>query len=146
MLHEIQKLREQTGAGVMECKKAFTDSGGDFNHAIKLLEERGLKKADSKASRKTGAGRLESYIHNARVGVLLEVRCETDFVANSDVFKHLARELAMQIAAMNPESAEALMEQPFIKDESITIKNLVKNTVAKLGENIQVARFVRYEL
>lgn len=146
MRDDVQKLREFTGAGVMDCKRALDDAKGDFETAVKLINERGVIKAEKKASRATGAGYLESYIHNGRVGVLLEVRCETDFVAHSEPFKQLARELSMQIAAMNPENMEALLGQPYIRDENMTIDQLVKNTVAKVGENIQVARFCRYEI
>ena len=146
MTKDIQRLREITGAGVMECKKALADVRGNFDEALKLINERGLIKAEKKATRATGAGFLESYIHNGRVGVLLELRCETDFVAHSDPFKELAKNLAMQIAAMNPESIEELLEQPFIKDESMTVENLIKGVVAKTGENIRIERFCRYEL
>lgn len=146
MTRDIQRLREITGAGVMECKKALADTKGDFDKATKLINERGVIKAEKKATRATGAGFLESYIHNGRVGVLLELRCETDFVAHSDPFKELAKNLAMQIAAMNPESVEGLLKQPFIKDESMTIENLIKGVVAKTGENIKIERFCRYEL
>ena len=146
MTKDIQRLREITGAGVMECKKALADVRGNFDEALKLINERGLIKAEKKATRATGAGFLESYIHNGRVGVLLELRCETDFVAHSDPFKELAKNLAMQIAAMDPENVEELLKQPFIKDESMTVENLIKGVVAKTGENIRIERFCRYEL
>lgn len=144
--NDIQKLREATGAGVMECKRALEESGGDFDRAIQIIHERGLIKAQSKAERKTGAGILESYIHNERVGVLLELRCETDFVARSEPFKELAHELAMQIAAMNPKTTEELLEQPYIKDESLKVSDLIKRVIAKVGENMKPERFCRYEL
>lgn len=143
---EIQKLRERTGGGIMECKRALEDAKGDVLAAVKLLEERGMRKAEKKASRATGAGILESYIHNGRVGVLLELRCETDFVVRSDPFKYLAHELAMQIAAMNPADAAELLAQPCIKDPNLTVEAFVKSTIAKVGENIRVERFCRYEL
>ena len=143
---DVQKLREMTGAGVMECKKALQDAAGDFDKAVQIINERGLVKAEKKAGRATGAAILESYIHNNRVGVLLELRCETDFVVHSDPFKQLAKDLVMQIAAMDPENPESLLGQPFIKDEKLTIDALIKGVVAKTGENIQVARFCRYEL
>ena len=146
MVNDIQKLREQTGAGVMECKKALTDAGGDFDKAVQLIQERGLIKAEKKATRATGAGFLESYIHNGRVGVLLELHCETDFVAHSDPFKELAHELVMQIAAMNPEDVSEFLKQPYIKDEKITVEQLIKSTIAKVGENIKIERFCRYEI
>lgn len=142
----IQKLRERTGGGVMECKRALEDAKGDLELAAKLLGERGMAKAEKKAGRATGAGLLESYIHNGRVGVLLELRAETDFVVRSDPFRTLAHELAMQIAAMNPEHVDALLAEPYVKDPNLTVAALIKNTVAKVGENIRVERFCRYEL
>lgn len=146
MVNDIQRLREVTGAGVMECKKALADAKGDFDEAIKIIGERGIVKAEKKASRATGAGFLESYIHNGRVGVLMEIRCETDFVARSAPFRELSHELVMQIAAMNPENIEALLKQPYIKDEKLSVEALIKGAVAKLGENIRVERFCRYEI
>ena len=146
MVTDIQKLRAATGAGVMECKKALRDAGGDFDAAVQLIQERGLIKAEKKADRATGAGFLESYIHNGRVGVLLELRSETDFVAHSDPFKTLAHELVMQIAAMDPKNVEQLLLQPYIKDEQMTVDQLIKGVVAKVGENIKIERFCRYEL
>jgi elongation factor Ts len=143
---EIQKLREATGAGIMDCKGALQEASGDFDKAIKILKKKGLAKAARRADRSTGAGVLESYIHLGRVGVLLEVRCETDFVARSEPFQELAHDLAMHIAAASPEDVEALLGQAFIKDESKTIDDLVKDVISKTGENIQVERFCRYEL
>ena len=105
-----------------------------------------MKQEVQKLREETGAGHLESYVHAGRVGVLLELRCETDFVARNEKFKKLAHELVMQIAAMNPENVNELMEQPFVKDEKETVENLVKTTIAELGENIEIARFIRYEL
>lgn len=146
MFDNIQKLREQTGAGVMDCKKALEEAGGDFDKAVSLIYERGLVKARKKSDRQTGAGLLESYIHNERVGVLLELRCETDFVARAADFKTLAHELAMQIAALDPETEEALLSQPYIKDESKTVNDLIQAAVAKFGENIKIGRFSRFEI
>ena len=142
----VQKLREITGAGIMDCKRAFDDAGGDFEKAKILIGERGLVKAEKKSDRQTGAGLLESYIHNGRVAVLLELRCETDFVARAEPVKVLAHDLAMHIAAMNPEHVEGLLAQPFVKDESQKIENVIKQVIAQVGENIKVARFIRYEL
>jgi elongation factor Ts len=143
---DIQKLREMTGAGVMDCKRALEEAGGNFDQAVKIIHERGLIKAESKSERKTGAGLLESYIHNERVGVLLELRCETDFVARSEPFRKLAHELAMQIAAMDPKDIPALLDQPYIKDESTKVGDIIKRVVAQTGENIKVERFCRYQL
>lgn len=143
---EVKKLREMTGAGVMDSKNALEDAGGDFDKAVALIKERGLLKADKKAGRSLGAGVIDAYVHNNRVGVLLNVSCETDFVARSDVFRGLVHEVAMQVAAMDPKDVDELISQPYIKDESTTIEELVKGAIAKLGENIKVERFTRYEI
>jgi len=143
---DVQKLREATGAGVMDCKHALDEAAGDFDKALSLIKEKGIARALKRSGRKTGAGVLESYIHNNRVGVLLELRCETDFVARSQPFKELAHDLVMHIAAMNPENNEMLLEQSYIKDEAKTIDALIKEVISKTGENIQVERFCRYEI
>ncbi len=146
MNKEISKLREATGAGVMNCKQALNEAGGDFEKAIEIIKEKGAAIAEKRSERKTGAGILESFVHNGRVGVLLEVRTETDFVVKSEPFRDLAHEIALHIAAMAPEDIESLLEQPYVKDESISIEDLVKSVIAKVGENIKVERFCRYEL
>ncbi|PIV32008.1 translation elongation factor Ts [Candidatus Wolfebacteria bacterium CG02_land_8_20_14_3_00_37_12] len=145
-MNQVQKIREITNAGVMECKKALEDTGGDFDKAVALIHERGLTRAEKKSERTTGAGLLHSYIHNERVGVLLELRCETDFVARNPMFKELAHDLAMHIAAMNPTDVSDLIKQNYVKDDSVVIENLVKGVIAKLGENIRVEHFCRYEI
>jgi len=142
----VQKLREATGAGIISCKKALEETAGDFKKAAALIKKRGLVKVAEKAERSTGAGYLEAYIHNNRVGVLLEIRCETDFVARSEVFRELAHSLAMQIAAMNPADVDNLLSQPYIKDESVTVGDLIKEVIARVGENIKVERFCRYHV
>ena len=146
MNDSVVKLREETGAGVMDCKRALADAKGDYEQAKKLIAERGLVKAAKKGERATGAGLVYSYVHMGRVGVLLELRCETDFVARTEDFQNLAKELVMQIAAMDPESPEVLMAQEYVKDPSKNIEQMVKGVVAKVGENIQVARFSRFAL
>ena len=130
----------------MDCKRALDEVGGDVEKAKLIIQERGLLKAEKKSARETGAGVLESYIHNNRIGVMLELRCETDFTARSDAFKTLAHELVMHISAMNPETVTDLLKQPYVRDESLTVEQLVKNTIAKVGENIRVERFCRYEI
>ncbi len=158
----VKKLRERTGAGVMECKRALEAAAGDLDRAEAILQERGILMAAKKAHRETSQGMVECYIHaGGRLGALVEVNCETDFVARTDDFKKLARDLAMQIVASSPafvseedlpEGAEGdrkelcLMLQPFIKDESRTVGDLVKEVIAKTGENIRVRRFTRFEL
>ena len=143
---DIVALREATGAGVVECKKALEEAGGDVEKAKQLIWKRGYAKAASKAQRKTGAGMIEAYVHSDRIGVIVEVRCETDFVAKTPQFRELAHDIALQVASMDPESVEALMVQPFIKDESLAVKDIVARAVAVIGENIRVERFCRYEL
>lgn len=145
-MNDIQKLRELTGLGVMECKRALEEAGGDFDAAQRIIFKHGLARAEKKTERKTGAGLLETYIHNGRIGVMLEIRCETDFVARGDLFRALAHELAMHISAMNPVGADALLAQPYVRDEALTIDQVIKNAIAKTGENIKVERFCRYEL
>ena len=142
----IQKLREETGAGVMECKRALEEANGDLNLAKEIIAKRGLAKAEKKSDRATGAGLLEAYIHNGRIGVLLELRSETDFVARSEPVKALVHDLALHISALGPESVEDLLKQPYAKDESKTVEEVIKGVIAKVGENLRVARFVRYQV
>ncbi len=142
----IQKLREETGAGVMECKRALEEANGDLNLAKNIIEKRGLAKADKKSDRATGAGLLEAYVHNGRIGVLLELRSETDFVAHSEPVKALVHDLALHISATGPESVEDLLKQPYVKDESKTVEEVIKGVIAKVGENLKVARFARYQV
>jgi len=146
MTDTIVQLREETGAGVMDCKKALDDAGGDYEKAKLLIIERGAAKATNRQERKTGAGVIESYLHNGRIGALVEVRCETDFVAKTDAFKTLARDVAMHVASMSPETVDELLTQPFVRDESVTIGDLVTRTIATTGENIKIERFCRFEL
>jgi len=143
---DVKKLREITGAGVMDSKNALEDAGGDFDKATAILKERGLAKADKKAGRELKSGLVDAYVHSDRVGVLVNVSCETDFVARSDDFRGLVHNLAMQIAAMNPKDVDELMKQAYIKDEKETIEELVKGVIAKLGENIKVEEFTRYQI
>lgn len=188
---DVKALRERTGAGMMECKKALEEADGNMDRAVDILRERGLAAAAKKAGRSTTEGLVESYIHSqGRIGVLLEINCETDFVANTDDFRNLAHDVAMHIAAARPLyvrreevpkaqvehektvlKAQALnegkpeaivekmvqgridkyykevclMEQPYVKNPDQTIDQLVKEHIARLGEQIQVRRFVRFE-
>lgn len=188
----VKELRDRTGAGMMDCKKALKEVNGDVDKAIDYLREKGLAAAAKKSGRITAEGLVSSYIHGeGRIGVLVEVNCETDFVAKTDEFKELVKDIAMQVAAAKPEyvtreevPAEAvehekevlkaqalnegkpehivekmiqgridkyfkeicLLEQPFIKDPDVTVQQLVTEKIAKIGENISVRRFVRFEL
>ncbi|BCS80756.1 translation elongation factor Ts [Anaerocellum diazotrophicum] len=187
----VKELREKTGAGMMDCKKALEDAGGDMDKAIELLRERGLAKAAKKALRVAAEGIVESYIHgNGRIGVLVEINCETDFVARNEEFRQFAKDIAMQIAAANPKYVSreevpvdviekekailrqqalnegkpenvvdrivegrlekffeevCLLEQPWIKNPDMKIKDLLTEKIAKIGENIVIRRFARFE-
>ncbi|MEO2082969.1 MAG: translation elongation factor Ts [Desulfurobacteriaceae bacterium] len=188
----IKELREKTGAGIVDCKKALQEAGGDIEKAVEILRRKGAAKAAKKAERATAEGAIFSYIHaGGKVGVLVELNCETDFVAKNETFKELGHEIAMQVAAMAPEyvsreevpaevvekekeilrqqaisegkpehivekivegrlskffSEKCLLDQPWIKDDSKTIKDLITDYITKLGENIKVRRFVRFEV
>ncbi|MDP3729693.1 MAG: translation elongation factor Ts [bacterium] len=142
----VQKLREETGAGVMECKRALDEAGDDFEKAKKIIHEKGIARAEKKGDRATGAGLIEAYIHNGRVGVLLELRAETDFALRSEQVKSLVKNLLFQISAMAPANVEDLLKQPYIKDDSITIETLIENTIAQVGENLKVAQFARFQI
>ena len=188
----VKELRERTGVGMIECRKALVEKNGNMDEAIKYLRERGISKAEGKASRETKEGIIHSYIHfNGKIGVMLELNCESDFLARTDEFKALADEIALQIAATNPLAISAeqidpailerekeiahnkavldgkkpeivekivegnlkkfcsehsLMEQELIADSTRTVKDLLTNAIATTGENIQIARFVRYQL
>ncbi|MHB1390742.1 MAG: translation elongation factor Ts [Thermoleophilia bacterium] len=189
---EVKELREQTGAGMMECKKALTECSGDLNEAVKLLRTRGLADASKRSGRATTQGLVDSYIHmGGKIGVLVEIGCETDFVARTDDFQNFVHDIAMHVAAANPlyvsredvpaevvdaemaiykDQAKAtgkpdnilekiafgklekyysqtcLLEQPFIKDEDLTVEQTRGHIVSKIGENIEIKRFARFEL
>lgn len=188
----VKTLREMTGAGMLECKAALEEANGDLELAVEILRKKGIAKAAKKAGRETKEGLIHSYIHaGGRIGVLLELNCETDFVARNELFKELANEIALQIAAMRPQYVKredipreiiekegeiareaalaegkpahiaekiaegklekfykevCLYEQPYIKDDKKTIEEVIKEYIAKIGENIQVRRFCRFEL
>lgn len=145
-MEKIKELREKTGAGVMDAKKALEQTSGDLEKAIEIIRAKGLAKAESKSNREIKSGIVYSYNHQNRIGVLVELNCETDFVAKNEEFVTLAKEIAMQIASMNPESVETLLEQEYIRDGSKTISDLVKGLIGKIGENMAIRRFVRFEL
>jgi len=158
----VKELREKTGAGVIDCKNALTEACGDFGKACDILAARGVSIAEKKSQRVANSGIVEVYSHlGGRIGAVVELNCETDFVAKTDEFKNLAHELVLQVAAMDPkyvsqedmpkDSEEdpkvvCLMLQPFIKDPSKVINDIVVEAVGKIGENIKVRRFARFEL
>ena len=145
-IDQIKQLRQETGVSISECKKALEKTKGDNEKAKEILRKWGKELAGKKAERDVSLGIVESYIHpNKRIGAMVELRCETDFVAKSEDFKKLAHELCLQIAAMDPEE-DSLVSQPWVKDETKTIKDLINEYIAKLGENIVVKKFVRFNV
>lgn len=146
-IDQVKQLRERTGAGIMDCRRALEEAKGDTKKAEELLKSWGIEKAAKKSGRATAKGVIHSYIHHGgNIGVLIELNCETDFVARTDDFNKLAKELAMQISSMNPKDVDELLKQVYIRDTKITISDLIKSTIGRLGENILVKRFIRYEL
>jgi elongation factor Ts len=144
---EIKALRDETGLSIMQCKKALEDAGGDKTKALALLKERGVDIAAKKGDRNLGAGIVTAYIHaSGTIGVLLELLCETDFVAKNPEFKALAYDIAMHTAAMKPEDSAELLEQAFIKDSGKNIKDLINSAVQKFGERIEVGQFKRFSI
>lgn len=145
-IDQIKQLRQETGVSISECKKALEETKGNNEKAKEILRKWGRELAGKKAERDVFLGIVESYIHpDKRIGAMVELRCETDFVAKSEDFKKLAHELCLQIAAMDPEK-DSLMSQPWIKDETKTIKDLIEEYIAKLGENIVVKKFIRFDI
>lgn len=143
----LKKLRDETQASIADCRKALEETNSDYKKALLWLQKHGIEKAEKKEDRKTSQGLIECYIHqNGRVGAMIEILCETDFVARTSEFKTLAHEISMQVAAMNPKDVDSLLKQEYIRDGSKTIEQLIKEAIAKLGENIIVKRITRYEL
>lgn len=146
-IDKIKSLRDSTGLSLNEIKKALTEANGDEGRAREILQELGVKMAAKKSARQVKEGVIESYIHNTRkVGSIVVLLCETDFVARNIEFQKLAKDLAIHITAMKPGSVGEFLEQPFIRDQDITIKDLINQHIAKLGENIQIDRFEVFEI
>jgi elongation factor Ts len=145
-IDDIKRLRGLTGVGISDAKQALIDAGGNFDIALSEMRKKGLTKAEKRGEREARAGVIGSYVHDGRIGVLVEVNCETDFVAKTDEFKELVKDLTLHIAASDPENETELLEQPFVKDPAKTVGDVVKEANAKLGENIVVRRFSRLAL
>ncbi len=143
---QVQELRAATGIGFMDAKRALVEAAGDIDKASAALKAKGAVVAAKKADRQASEGIVESYMHGSRIGVTVEVNCETDFVARNPEFRAFAHDIAMQIASMAPATVDELYEQPFIKDASLTIRERRNHLVAKVGENIVIRRFTRYAL
>lgn len=142
----LLKLREQTGLGIMDIKRALEEAGNDESKALALLKERGEAVMAKKAERNAAEGVVETYSHNGRIGVVVEVNCETDFVARNPDFKGFAHDLALQISSMKPTTVDELLEQEYIKDSSKKISEYLTEVTAKMGEKVVVSRFVRFEI
>lgn len=158
----VKELRELTGAGMLDCKRSLEEAGGDFDKAKDILRKKGIALAAKKAERATAEGLVQTYVHHdGRLGALVEINCETDFVARTEDFSKLAQDIALQVAATNPtylasddipQGTEGdakqlcLLLQPFVRDESMTVADMVRETVRKTGENIRIRRFARFEL
>jgi len=146
-VEQIKALRVKTGLGIHDVKQALEHASGDEAKAIAWLKEKGLATAAKKADRATGQGLIETYIHGGgRIGAMVEVNCETDFVARNDDFKKFVKEVALQVASMNPENIDELLKQEYFRDSSVTIEQLLNDTIAKIGENMKIARIARFEL
>lgn len=146
-LVEVIALRKKTKAGVMDCRKALEQSGGDMEKALAWIREKGIQRAVKRAERGTASGMIEAYTHaDGRIVAVIELRCETDFVARNQDFRNLAHEIALQVASMNPRTIEELLKQPWIRDESRLIGDLVAEAAGKFGENIVVVKVARFEL
>jgi elongation factor Ts len=144
---DVKNLREETGAGMMDCKRALDESNGDYTKAKELVFQRGLAKAEKKSDRETKIGYIASYVHATHsVGAMVEILCETDFVARNDEFQSMAKDVAMHVTAMNPENVEELLKQETLKDSSITVEQQIKSLSGKIGEKFVLNRFVRYEV
>ncbi|MEK7071720.1 MAG: translation elongation factor Ts [Patescibacteria group bacterium] len=145
-IEQIKELRDETGVSIGECERALSEAKGDIEKAKDILKKLGKELAQKKQSRETKQGIVDTYIHpNKKIGAMIELRCESDFVAKNPDFLKLSHELCLQIAAIDPEEIP-IFEQPWIKDQAKTVKNLIEDTIAKLGENIVLEKFIRYEL
>ena len=158
----VKELRDQSGAGIMDCRNALLEAKGDIAKALQILKRLNLLRAEKKVKRSTTQGIIEAYIHTGgRIGAMVEVNCETDFVARTGEFKELAHHLAMQVAAIPPQfiskeeapeganiepQAACLLLQPYIKNPDMTVQDIITETIAKVGENIRVSRFIRFKL
>ena len=144
--NDVRRLREETGAGVMDCKRALEQAHNDLEKAKAILREQGLDKAKEKAGRVATQGVVEAYVHAGKQGALVELNSETDFVARNAEFRKLAREIAMQVAGMGTENVDDLLDQAYIRDQSKTIRELVSEIAAKTGENVQIGRVAFFKI
>lgn len=144
---QVKKLRDETGAPIMEVRRALKETNGEEKEARETLKKRGLEKIAKRSNRETAQGLIETYAHaDGKIGSMVYLSCETDFVARTDEFKNLAKELAMQVAAMNPEDTKEMLDQEYIRDPSKKVSDLVSEIAAKTGENVKIQRISRFSL
>jgi len=146
MMDKIKNLREKTGAGVMNVKRALDKAGGDEKKAADIIKKQNLGKAEKRSERETTQGLIDSYIHLGKIGVLIEVNCETDFVARNNQFKKFVHEVALQVAQSEAKDVDALLKEEYFRDPKKTIDDLLKEIIIKIGENIKVKKFAKYSL
>lgn len=145
-VNDIKKLRELTGAGIADCREALGEAKGDLKKAQGILKAKGIEKAEKKADRETHQGHVFSYVHGGKIGVLVSLLCETDFVAKTEEFQTLGKELCLQIASMDPKNTGELLKQEYIREPQTTIGEMVKTVIGKLGENIRIGEFCRIKV
>jgi len=145
-IDNIKKLRELTGAGISDCRNALDEASDNVEKAVEVIKKRGLEKATKKSERTTGQGLAFSYVHGGKIGVLVTLLCETDFVAKTEDFQKLGKEICLQVASMNPANVEELLAQPSIRDGSLTINDMIKGVIGKLGENIKIGEINRLQV
>ena len=146
MMENLKELREQTGAGIMDIKRALEEADGDKKKAQRILEARGVAMAEKKSERVTAQGLIDSYVHLGKIGVLVEINCETDFVSRNDEFKKFAHELSLHIASSDVRDVDELMGQEYFRDQSKKISDLLNDVIARTGENVKINRFVKFTL
>lgn len=147
LVEQIKSLREKTGLGIHDIKLSLEEANGDETKALEILKAKGLSKVSKRSERATSQGLIDTYIHGGgRIGAMVEVNCETDFVARNDDFKSFVREIALQVASMNPETINELLAQEYFRDSNLTIQDVLTEKIAKIGENIKISRFTRFEL
>jgi elongation factor Ts len=145
-VEQIKRLRQLTGVGLTDAKKALTNAGGNFDKALAAMRAQGLTNAEKRSEREARAGLIGTYSHDGRIGVVVEVNCETDFVAKTDEFKELVKNICLHVAASDPKDTAELIQQPFVKEPEILVGDYIKQHISQLGENIVIKRFSRLEL
>jgi len=146
-IEDVKRLRQETGAGITDCKQIYDSAGENYEKALEILKKQAAETAEKKSIREIKTGLIDAYIHmNGKAGVLMHIGCETDFVAKNEDFKKAIHDIAMHIVAMNPSDEEELFSQQFVKNPEVTVKDYLNDLIAKMGENIKIEQFVRFEI